>query len=70
MDTLGRQGSITNSGILNPYQYAMIYVGPTIPVGKILNFVHNLDSDLYKHIDLGFGSFNYQRQPLRGAKRP
>ena len=39
METLNRQISVTNSGIFKPLQDAVIYMGLTSPVVKLLNFV-------------------------------
>ena len=39
VETLNRQISVTNSGIFKPLQDAMIYMGLTSPVVKLLNFV-------------------------------
>lgn len=70
METLHRQGSVTNSGIFKPHQYAVTYMGPTGPVETLLNFIHNLDSEMSKQIDGGFGRLSDQQQLLRGPKRP
>ena len=69
MDTLGRRGSVPTLGCLNPHEYTIIYRGPTSPVGKILNFVHNVDSETPKQIDGGFQKFNYQCRLLKANKR-